>query len=208
MRTEGDCMKRLAALLAASLLLAGCTAAGSGGMRASRPTAAPVWPETQNLFVGADSISARGLAATQGSRDDLRPKSRACGPVGLRNAPAGAVRASSPTGVCCNAGPQLPGWPRHSPSSVGADSISARGCLRRRRVRRDEGIPPYGRPEGGRRPCFARNEKFIRRGGIYPARGRLRRRGAPGTMRASSPTGGCVMRGRSFPVGRGIRRHP
>ena len=69
--------------------------------------------ETQNLFVGADSISARGLAATQGSRDDLRPKSRACGPVGLRNAPAGAVRASSPTGVCCNAGPRFPGWPRH-----------------------------------------------------------------------------------------------
>ena len=60
------------------------------------------WCETQNLFVGADSISARGLAATQGSRDDLRPKSRACGPVGLRNAPAGAVRASSPTRVCYN----------------------------------------------------------------------------------------------------------
>ena len=78
------------------------------------------WCETQNLFVGADSISARGLAATQGSRDDLRPKSRACGPVGLRNAPAGAVRASSPTGVCCNAGPQLPGWPPHSPPSAGA----------------------------------------------------------------------------------------
>ena len=41
-------------------------AAGCGGMRASRPTAArkaaavPVWPQTQNLFVGADSISARG----------------------------------------------------------------------------------------------------------------------------------------------------
>ena len=78
------------------------------------------WCETQNLFVGADSISARGLAATQGSRDDLRPKSRACGPVGLRNAPAGAVQASSPTGVCCNAGPQHPGWSRHSPPSAGA----------------------------------------------------------------------------------------
>ena len=53
------------------------------------------WCETQNLFVGADSISARGLAATQagpiwnrplqvfaspqGSREDLRPEGRACG---------------------------------------------------------------------------------------------------------------------------------
>ena len=84
------------------------------------------WCETQNLFVGADSISARGLAATQGSRDDLRPKSRACGPVGLRNAPAGAVQASSPTGVCCNAGPQLPGWPPHSPPSAGARAPKAK----------------------------------------------------------------------------------
>ena len=66
------------------------------------------WCETQNLFVGADSISARGLAATQGSRDDLRPKSRACGPVGLRNAPAGAVQASSPTGGCVMRGRSFP----------------------------------------------------------------------------------------------------
>ena len=42
----------------------------------------------------------------------------------------------------------FPGWPRRLPLAVGADSISARGCLRRRRVRRDEGIPPYGRPGG------------------------------------------------------------
>ena len=49
--------------------------------------------------------------------------------------------------------------------------------LRRRGVRRDEGIPPYGRPEGSGRPCLARNTKFIRRGGIYPTRGTLRRRG-------------------------------
>ena len=87
------------------------------------------------------------------------------------------MRASSPTEVCYNAGPRFLGWPRHSPSSVGADSISARGCLRRRGVRRDGGIPPYGRPEGGGRPCLAPNTEFIRRGGIYPARGTLRRRG-------------------------------
>ena len=39
--------------------------------------------------------------------------------------------------------------------------------LRRRGVRRDEGIPPYGRPEVGGRPCLARNAKFIRRGGFH-----------------------------------------
>ena len=89
----------------------------------------------------------------------------------------GTMRASSPTEVCYNAGPRFLGWLRHSPSSVGADSISARGCLRRRGVRRDGGIPPYGRPEGGGRPCLAPNTEFIRRGGIYPARGTLRRRG-------------------------------
>ena len=125
-------------------------------MRASRPTAArkaaavPVWPQTQNLFVGAGFI----------------PPGEPCAAANI----PGTMQASSPTGVCCNAGPQLPGWPPHSPSSVGADSISARGCLRRRGVRRDEGIPPYGRP------CLVRNAKFIRRGGIYPARGTLRRR--------------------------------
>ena len=53
---------------------------------------------------------------------------------GLRNAPAGAVRASSPTGVCGTTRLPFPGWPRYSPSSVGADSISARRGLRRRGV--------------------------------------------------------------------------
>ena len=51
------------------------------------------------------------------------------------------------------------------------------GRLRCRGVRRDEGIPPYGRLGGGGRPGLARSTKFIRRGGIYPTRGRLRRRG-------------------------------
>ena len=43
--------------------------------------------------------------------------------------------------------PQVSHLPRTLPSVVGADSISARGRLHRRGVRRDEGIPPYGRPE-------------------------------------------------------------
>ena len=157
-------MKRLAALLAASLLLAGCTAAGSGGMRASRPTAArkaaavPVWPQTQNLFVGAGFIppgepcAAAGCGGMGASRPTdarwvavvrfrgsfrkvcrggiycarrrvseanrrtaaaLRPEIPP-GALRRRRVP-GTMQASSPTGVCCNAGPQLPGWPRHFP---------------------------------------------------------------------------------------------
>ncbi len=135
----------------------------------------------------------------------------------------GTMQASSPTGVCCNAGPRFLGWPRHSPSSVGADSISARGCLRRRRVRRDGGIPPYGRPEGGGRPCLARNAKFIRRGEIYPARGTLRRRGVrrdegippygrPGGLRLSGFAGHVrkVCRGGACPSRGALpyREHP
>ena len=38
---------------------------------------------------------------------------------------------------------------------------------------------------------FAAGLAVVRRGGIYPSRGRLRRRGGCGTMRASSPTGVC-----------------
>ena len=206
-------MKRLAALLAASLLLAGCTAAGSGGMRASRPTAArkaaavPVWPQTQNLFVGAGFIPPGALR---------------------RRRVPGTMQASSPTEVCYNAGPRFPGWPRHSPSSVGADSISARGCLPRRRVRRDGGIPPYGRPVGCGCPVsrviFGR---FVGAGFTAPAgafrrptaaqRRLLGRRSRPGPCGDAGFPGRCkhrplqrfvITQGRSFPVCRGIRRHP
>ena len=94
----------------------------------------------------------------------------------------GTMRALSPTEVCCNAGPRFPGWPRHSPSSVGVDSISARGCLRRRGVRRDEGIPPYGRLGGHSRSGLVWSIKFIRRGGFHIRPGCLRRRGVPGPI--------------------------
>ena len=230
-------------------------------MRASRPTAArkaaavPVWPQTQNLFVGAGFIppgepcAAAGCGGMRASRPtDARvgcgcPVSRVmfgrfvgeghappAGPCRTANIP-GTMRASSPTGVCCNAGPQHPGWPRHSPSSVGADSISARGCLRRRRVRRDEAIPPYGRPVGCGCPVsrvmFGR---FVGAGFTAPAgafrrptaaqRRLLGRRSRPGPCGDAGFPGRCehrplqgfvVMRGRSFPVGRriaAVRRGP
>ena len=59
----------------------------------------PIWPRHLPLAVGADSISARGCLRRRKPGRYLRPKSRTCGPVGLRNAPAGAVE-SAPTRVC------------------------------------------------------------------------------------------------------------
>ena len=82
-----------------------CAAAGCGGMRASRPTGTRVVvaiPFGRAFARGCRGgpWSSRGCSRRRRvPRDDLRPKSRTCGPVGLRNAPAGAVQASSPTGV-------------------------------------------------------------------------------------------------------------
>ena len=110
---------------------------------------------------------------------------------------------------------------RASPPFVGADSISARGTPRRRGVPgwlprsshsvgraftpaahwqfQNQALPRREHPREVHGPPLrtgtdatairlARNIKFIRRGGIYPARGRSRRRRVPGTMQASSPT--------------------
>ena len=102
--------------------------------------------------------------------------------------------------------PRFPGWSLCFPPSCRAGVHARRTflCLQFkirvlfcREARRDEGIPPYGRPGGcgfpvGRRPTVGR------RGGIYPSRGHLRRRGAPGTMQASSPTEVCGLRRRAF----------
>ena len=145
------------------------------------------------------------LTPPRGSRDDLRPKNRACGPVGLRNAPAGAVQASSPTEVCCNGGPRFPGWPRYSPSSVGADSISARRDLRRRGVPGPIWNRPLQRfaiPQKARFPGWY-GPSVGRRGGIYPARGRLRRRGGAGRCEHRPLQRFAVRQGCRFPAGRG-----
>ena len=100
--------------------------------------------------------------------------------------------------------PRFPGWSLCFPPSCRAGvharrtlAISKIGTLRRRRVRRDEGIPPYGRPGGCGFPV-GRGPSVGRRGGIYPSRGHLRRREVPGTMQASSPTEVCDLRRRAF----------
>ena len=101
-------------------------------------------------------------------------------------------------------GMRFPGCPPARPSAVGADSISARGTLRRRgfsgtvaafsqicragvharrttalskwkrsrrrRARRDEGIPPYGCPGGGTATLLAATFAMVHRGGAWPAR--------------------------------------
>ena len=76
-------------------------------------------------------------------------------------------------------------------------AISKIGTLRRRRARRDEGIPPYGRPGGCGCPV-GRGPTVGRRGGIYSSRGHLQQRGVPGTIQASSPTEVCGLRRRAF----------
>ena len=72
-RRVSEANRRAAAALGPEIPPAGvCAAAGSGGMghpalRSSGWVAAvPVWPEAQNSFVGADSISARGVCAAAG----------------------------------------------------------------------------------------------------------------------------------------------
>ena len=144
----------------------------SGGMRASRPTSArwgaavPVWPETQNLFVGAGFIPPAkpcGGAWPPGRSPALRT-----GPAvfGLRNVPAGAVQASSrkaPPAPRADAsiGPYRGLWCGKAViSRLAAVPAAGRrggfhirpGCSRRREARRDEGIPPYVRPDGEDQP--------------------------------------------------------
>ena len=104
-----------------------------------------------------------------------------------------------------------PGWPKTQNLFVGAGFTAPAGAFRRptaaqrrllgrrsrprdlaatRGSRDDASIVPYM----GLRLPVGRAFAAVRRGGIYPARGTLRRRGVPGTMRASSPTGVCVTR--------------
>ena len=85
-----------------------CGAAGCGGMRASRPTAdrmVMAAPGGQNIkFIRRGGIyPARGTSRRHGVPGTISGlRAGPYGPVGLRNAPAGAVRASSPTRVCYN----------------------------------------------------------------------------------------------------------
>ena len=88
-----------------------------------RPHGKAGCPPGGKPIVGADSISARG----------------ACGAAGL----PGTMQASSPTGVCYNTEVVVSRLAA-GPAVVRRGGIyPSRGRLRRRGVRRDEGIPPY-----------------------------------------------------------------
>ena len=156
------------------------------------------------LIVGAGFIPPGDLPVPQGPRDDASIVPYR----GLRHDKVAVSRLG--TGL---------------PLIVGADSISARGRLRCRRARRDEGIPPYERPGGFAAVRFGGWFRKVCRGGIYPARGTLRRRRVPGTIsglragpaaRLASETrlraqckhrplqGFAARRGCIFPVGRRV----
>ena len=103
-------------------------------------------------------------------RGGIYPARGPCGGVGS----PGTMRASSPTGVCSDA------WPR--PSRL----VQNIKFIRRGRI--------YCAAGAFRRPTAAQRRLLGRR-----SRPRtLRRRRVPGTMRASSPTGGCGIAGFAF----------
>ena len=98
-------------------------------------------------------------------------------------------------GVRRGGGMRFPGCPPARPSAVGADSISARGTLRRRGVARDDAsIVPYrGCNNAGfeisrvaANPPLDVGEGFIPPAGVRTAAG-------PGGMRASRPTAARVV---------------
>ena len=78
------------------------------------------------------------------------------------------------------------------PLVVGGWIYPSRGCLRRRGVRRDEGIPPYGRFIGfaytGKAACFRREERHV---GADSISARGVRGGAGRADMESAPTGVC-----------------
>ena len=138
------------------------------------------------LIVGAGFIPPTGLAATQGSRDDasivpyrgLRHDKVAVSRLGTGLPLIVGAGFIPPAGVCAAAGP---------------------GGMR------------ASRPTDARVVAAVRFGGWFRkvcRGGIYPARGRLRRRGGAGRCEHRPLQRFAMRRDHGFPVGRGIRRRP
>ena len=154
-------------------------AAGSGEMRASRPTVARV--------VAAAPVGRASALVRRGgpwpSRGTLR-----------RRRVSGTMQASSPTKVYYNpevAIPRLaagPPWfvgegfipPANVPAAAGSGGMRAS----RPTVARVIEAAPVGRASA-----------MVRRGGPWPSRGTLRQCGVSGTMQASSPTLVCGIAG-------------
>ena len=178
-------------------------------------------------IVGAGFIPPAGVCAAAGVRRDegIPPYGRpgGCGRSGL----AGCVRKACRGGIYPSRKPcrsphthgraaallyepvQIPpsGWPQTQNLFVGAGFIppagvcAAAGCGGMRASR-----PTDARVVAAVR--FGRSFRKVCRGGIYPARGCLRRRGSAGRCEHRPLQGFVVTGGRGFPVGRGIRRRP
>ena len=112
------------------------------------------------------------------------------------------MRASSPTEVCYNVGMSFPGWPRHLPLAVGADSISACGRLRRRRVRRDGASRPTAARTAAAIPVGQKKKLFVGAGFIPPA-GVRAAAGFPGRCEHRPLQRFAITWECRFPVGRG-----
>ena len=108
----------------------------------------------------------------------------------------GTMRASSPTGVCYSTEVALSRLGAGPPLVRRGGIYPSRGRSRRRRVRRDEGIPPYGRFIGsaytGKAACFRREECHV---GADSISARGVRGGAGRADMESAPTGGCSTAG-------------
>ena len=144
----------------------------------------------EECHVGADSISARGVRSGAGvaGRCKHRPlqgfviarRLRFPGwpralplvvgegfipPAGVRGGAGRADMESAPTGGCSTAGFALSRLGAGPPLVRRGGTYPSRGCSRRRRVRRDEGIPPYGRFIGsayaGKAACFRRGKPIV-----------------------------------------------
>ena len=94
-------------------------------------------------IVGADSISARDVRGGAGRAD----------------------MESAPTGVCYRTGFAVSRLAADPPLVRRGGIYPSRGRSRQRRVRRDEGIPPYGRFIGsaytGKAACFRRGKPIV-----------------------------------------------
>ena len=196
--------------------------------------AVPLWPETQNLFVGAGFIppaepcggawsggmrASRPTSARWGAAVPVWPETqnlfvgagfippaKPCGGAW----PPGPMRASSPTGVTAMRGSRLTAvFPR----------LCRAGVLARRTAAiQNRGVRGGGRPGGMRasRPTSARwgaavpvwpetQNLFVGAGFIPPAKP-CGGAWPPGRCKHRPLQGFVVWQGRNFPVGRGARR--
>ena len=127
---------------------------------------------------------------------DIRPgRSR-------RRGGCGTMRASSPTGVCHRTGFAVSRLAAGLAVGRRGGIYPSRGCLRRRRVRRDEGIPPYGRFIGfaytGKAACFRREERHVGADSIS-ARGVRGGAGVAGRCEHRPLQGFVIAQGLRFP---------